>query len=278
MKNAVLLIDYQQDFCNILEGSLYVQGAREDCDRASNWLKKNESNIDHIYASLDTHLQGSIFFSSYWQDKNGKHPSPFTVITSEDVSSKKWTPEKVENSVWAQHYVDELAKANKVLVIWPLHCISETPGHKLYSVINTFIENYALLRKAEGDEHPVTIISKGMDRRTEMFGIFFPEVATTELVEHSNPIDKLHQMNEYDRLIVMGEARSHCVLSTLQQIAAESPSLLKKTVVLLDTMSVIPGFEQSTKDGFESLERRGMTITDTAIFSLSETISGYSRL
>lgn len=85
-KIALLIIDGQFDFCNP-QGSLFVQGADTDMVRVGDFIKKNEKRIDFIGLTMDSHQVNDISHPSFWMDKDGNYPNPFTIISVADVLS-----------------------------------------------------------------------------------------------------------------------------------------------------------------------------------------------
>ena len=73
------------------EGSLGVPGANEDSERIAEMIRENMDSIDEIYVSLDTHMKYHIAHPTFWENKDGKNPSPFTVITKKEVIGKYFT-------------------------------------------------------------------------------------------------------------------------------------------------------------------------------------------
>ena len=49
-------------------------------------------------------------------------------------------------------------------------------------------------------------------------------------------------MGEFDNIFLAGEARSHCVGTSLKQIIEYVPIVVQKIIVLDDAMSNVPGF------------------------------------
>lgn len=54
MKEHVLLVDVQNDFCHP-DGALYVPHAREDLAHLMQFLDKKIGDIDQVFVSLDSH-------------------------------------------------------------------------------------------------------------------------------------------------------------------------------------------------------------------------------
>jgi nicotinamidase-related amidase len=92
---------------------------------------------------------------------------------------------------------------------------------------------------------------KGTDPLSEMYGIIKPEYDIHGYVN----IEFLNQIENYDKIVIAGEAKSHCVLETIKQILehfSNRPEITKKIYILEDCMSCIPGYEQATEDAFNN--------------------------
>src|SRR4051812_41626255 len=91
MNIQLLVIDPQVDFCDP-KGALYVGGADKDMQRLTAMLDKHGDKIDDIRVTLDSHQQLHIAHPIFWVDGSGNHPSPFTLISLNDVtgSNAKW--------------------------------------------------------------------------------------------------------------------------------------------------------------------------------------------
>ena len=117
-RNTTLIcIDPQNDFCipngpgNGQKGSLVVAGADKDMERLANFIIKNKRRIDQIHCTLDSHQLVHIAHPSFWVNSKGQNPSPFTLITEDDVKNGVW---RSYNPAWqsrAVKYVETL-KAN----------------------------------------------------------------------------------------------------------------------------------------------------------------------
>ncbi len=82
--HAFLIIDAQFDFCSP-EGALFVPGAGEDMHRLRTLIEANIPAIDYICVTLDTHPVNDISHPSFWTDKEGRFPRPFTQITFSEI-------------------------------------------------------------------------------------------------------------------------------------------------------------------------------------------------
>lgn len=65
-KNCLFLIDPQNDFVN---GSLQVDGAKQDSIRTAAFIYHNINDIDNIIVTLDTHAKFHIAHPDFWQMK-----------------------------------------------------------------------------------------------------------------------------------------------------------------------------------------------------------------
>src|SRR5512135_193200 len=91
MKTLLLIIDMQNDFCRP-NGSLFVKGADEDIVRVGRFVHRYKDRIDHIIMTQDSHHVIDISHPSFWEDRNGNTPAPFTGISADSVSRGIWIP------------------------------------------------------------------------------------------------------------------------------------------------------------------------------------------
>ena len=87
---TLLLIDCQKDFHP--GGSLAVPNADADAARITQFIRQNTPAIHRIVATMDSHHPLHIAHPCFWSDQDGNSPTPFTVISTEDIVSGKWTP------------------------------------------------------------------------------------------------------------------------------------------------------------------------------------------
>jgi nicotinamidase-related amidase len=228
-------------------------------------------NITTIYPTLDTHLVYQIFYGYWWTDDKGKNVAPFTVIKSEDIENGKYKP--IIDPVWSLDYVKALEKqTNQPLMIWPEHTMLGTPGHALVPALYEVCYYHAAIRRSQ-----ISFQLKGDVPGTEMFGVFRPEVLVPKNPRGGINTGFLNLMGNYDRLMVAGQAKSHCVLESLRQLAAffaGQEDILKKIFIMRDCMSSVKhpdiDFDAIANAEFDKLEKVGFNIvdsTDTAIFN-----------
>lgn len=259
-KVLLLLIDMQNDFLE--NGELGVPNSHGDVANTLRFIWRNFEKITDIAVSLDTHHVHQIFHPSWWTDRDGKHPDPFTVITAKDVEEGKWLPlfEK-EISVEYVKNLERLGK--KQLVIWPYHCLEGTFGCALEGQLANMVYFHSLCRGSD-----VKRIVKGQKPTTEMYGIFQAEYDPTGARNDA----LLQELKTYDQIVVAGEAKSHCVLESLWQLVeyfAEERVSASKIYCLEDCMSTIPGFEEATEEAYQRLSRdHGVQLVKSTEWSL----------
>lgn len=264
-RTALLLIDCQVDFCLPPPiGQLYVDNSELDMFRIIDLILNNMPRITTIYPTLDTHIVFQIFYGYWWVDDKGNHPLPFTVITSADVNNGKYKP--VIDPVWSLEYVKTLEKqTNQPLMIWPEHAMLGTPGHALVPALYEICYYHAALRRSQ-----ISFQLKGDVPETEMFGIFRPEVLVPRNPRGGINTAFLNLMGKYDRLLVGGQAKSHCVLESLRQLVEffkDQQEVLQKIVIMKDCMSSVKhpdvDFEAIANAEFAKFEKAGLQIIDS---------------
>jgi len=277
----LLLVDVQNTFCT--PGfELFVPGAPDDNKRLTEFIYRSLNRITSITASMDTHFAMQIFHEYFFIDENGKHPEPLTIISLEDIKNGKWKvnpeilPELEKNkSISAEdhvaHYVKELEKKQRYsLVIWPYHAMLGGIGHALVSSVEEAIFFHNIARKTQAN-----IEIKGSNFFSEAYSIFGEEVQDTpnpaspqERMEIAEKNERLiEHVIHNDKIIVAGQAKSHCVAWTLldlmQEIKEKDPKLADKVYILEDCMSPVPGFEKQTEEIFKEIAESGMHLVSS---------------
>lgn len=246
-KVLVIGIDVQQDFMD--NGALGVPNAINDVKNATKFIYDNMDKISQIAVSLDTHNPFQIFHPCWWVDENGNNPAPYTAITLADLDSGKWKP--VISPIASREYVEHLEKdGKKVLVVWTYHCLQGTTGSALENQFANMVYFHSVAKKTM-----VQRLVKGQDPLSEMYGIIKPEYDTKNYIN----IDFLNKIEKFDKIVILGEAKSHCVLESIKQMLeyyANKPEVTKKVFILEDCMSTIPSFEQVTEDAFNSFKKQ----------------------
>jgi len=280
-KTWLMLIDVQNTFC-IPEFELFVggrsgRGAVEDNIRLCEFVYRNRGNLTHITATMDTHKTMQVFHAIFFVDQNGNHPAPYTDIHASELRDGKWTfnpalayqfdiaPEYGQQMMI--HYAEELEKKSKyALTIWPYHAMLGGIGHALVSAVEEAIFFHSIARVAQAD-----IEIKGDRPFTENYSVIGPEVLTGPMGETlgTHNLKFIEQLQQYDRLIIAGQAKSHCVAWTvsdlLEDIAVTDLELAKKVYLLEDGSSpvVVPGGVDHTDAAdaaYERFAKAGMNV------------------
>jgi nicotinamidase-related amidase len=255
-KNAFLIIDAQFDFCNPA-GALFVPGADADIQRLATLIKTNVEKIDHIVVTLDSHPVNDISHPAFWQDKNGAFPPPFTQITSEDIKTGKWTA-RFETEK-ASAYVTELEKQGKFLhFIWPEHCLI---GSKGASLEDNLMEALRLWTRQGKQYHAIT---KGENPLTEHFGIFAAQIPIDGAPETQLNTSLIQELMQFENIYLAGEAKSHCVATSLKQAMDFAPELAKKMIVIEDCMSDVTGLGHLGKPIYDEAKTKGIRFVKAA--------------
>mmetsp|Transcript_9646 Transcript_9646/g.12517 ORF Transcript_9646/g.12517 Transcript_9646/m.12517 type:complete len:284 (-) Transcript_9646:399-1250(-) len=262
---GLLLIDPQNDFHP--GGSLAIADADKDAERISKLIKENLEKIDHIYVTLDSHQKYHIAHPLFWVNEQKVHPTPFTTVTKKDVENGKWKPTRAEHRIWGLHYVSELErKGNFALTIWPEHCLIGTPGHCVRGVIQEALQAWE-----DAKEKAVSYIVKGNNSKTEHYSAIKAEVIVPgeeDLTDLNRTL--LDELSRHDKVLICGQASSHCVNFTVRDIADNwTDSSLKKLYVLRDAMSPVPGFEEAEMQFLKDMGKKGLVITSTERANLS---------
>jgi nicotinamidase-related amidase len=280
---CLLLIDVQNTFCipdfELFVGGKTSNGAVEDNQRLCEFIYRNLGVITKIIPTLDTHTAMQIFHPLFWVNANGEHPTPAaTNITPADIEQGIWQVNPaVANSVTngdydllakqAFHYVKQLSQNGKYpLTVWPYHSMLGGIGHALVSSVEEAIFFHGIARQSQPQFE-----LKGENPLTENYSILRPEVLTgfdQKPIGQKNT-NLIKQLLEYDAVIVTGQAKSHCVAWTIDDLLTEiqqvDSNLTKKIYLLEDCTSpvVVPGvidYTEQANTTFAKFAAAGMHI------------------
>jgi nicotinamidase/pyrazinamidase len=259
----LLLIDMQVDFCHA-DGSLYVPGAEDDIRRTIDFIYRNAECITQITCSLDSHVPQQIFSPNWWTDAEGQHPEPYTVVSAKDIADGRWTPTQMPE--WSKKYVQELERqAKKELVIWPYHVLIGSMGHALDPELWSAVAWHSLARKVEP-----RWVMKGSIPETEHYSVIQPEIDVPHRSGSTRNQALLDELAAADSVYIAGEAESHCVLETVEDIVNEfSPqsSLLEKVHLLQDCTSPVVhpevDFHAIAQEALTGFADQGLQLVDS---------------
>jgi nicotinamidase-related amidase len=277
---CLMAIDVQNTFCipkfELFVGGRSGMGAVQDNIRLCEFIYRNLGIITAIAPTMDTHTAMQIFHPVFWVDDAGENPEPMTQISMEDVENGVW---KVNPAIaysiaggnymalqnYALHYVKKLNLDSKYpLTIWPYHSMLGGIGHALVSALEEAMFFHNMARNSQ-TQYEI----KGGNPLTENYSVLRPEVLEDS---QGRPIAQkntrfIQKLLDYDAVIIAGQAKSHCVAWTiddlLTEIQAQDPKLAQKVYLLEDCTSpvVVPGvvdFTDQADAAFDRFSKAGM--------------------
>ena len=231
MKEVVLGIDLQLDFCNP-EGCLFVKNADVDVQNIRSFILRKINDIDAIIMSMDSHQPVHIAHDIYWRNARGEKPKLFDAITKADVENGNWIPQY--NKALALDYLTKLETGGDVCTIWPPHCIIGTEG---WSIDTTIFDAVSQWTVASG--RPYELINKGMYQAAEHYSIFRAAVEYPETKATLFNDALLDRLKTFDKIYIAGEAADFCVANSLNDLLQNAPELAPRICMLTDCMSYI---------------------------------------
>jgi nicotinamidase-related amidase len=284
LKISLFLVDVQNTFC-IPDFELFVGGSTgtgsvDDNRRLCQFIYRNLDVITEICPTMDTHQAMQIFHSIFLVNDKGEHPEPYTLITFEDIEQGAWrfnpalssnlNIDETYGQEYLRHYTHQLKEGGKYdLTIWPYHAMLGGIGHALVSAVEEAIFFHSIARYSQ----PAFQI-KGGNPFTENYSVLRPEVledAVGGKIAEKN-VGFINKLLDFDLVIITGQAKSHCVAWTiddlLNEIQISDRKLAEKVYLLADCSSpvVIPGIVDYTEEGnaaFERFAEAGMHIVSS---------------
>eukprot|EP00571_Detonula_confervacea_P001902 CAMPEP_0172319108 /NCGR_PEP_ID=MMETSP1058-20130122/36804_1 /TAXON_ID=83371 /ORGANISM="Detonula confervacea, Strain CCMP 353" /LENGTH=246 /DNA_ID=CAMNT_0013034071 /DNA_START=136 /DNA_END=876 /DNA_ORIENTATION=- len=244
---------------------------------------------------MDSHHKLHIAHPLFWTNsESGEHPNPFTIISMEDVQSGKWIPRKdlkhpvrqplIDDAILAQggdvpdnlyssdgaldieqyciEYTRRLEEKGRFqLCIWPEHCLIGSEGHNVVRVVMDAIQDWS---HATGGS--VEWVDKGANLLTEMYSALCSEVPISKKTAFDDDLFESLKINT-DKLVMCGQALSHCVNYTVRDIVDHWPKdEMSKLTVLKDCASSVPGFEESGEFFLNDMKEAGVNIETSEEF------------
>ena len=272
-KIHLIIIDGQLDFCHPGEvgydmtkpdpnplidlakrpGHLYVPGADQDMIRLAKMIDKCHKKIDDISVTLDSHRVTHIAHPDWWRDDSGNMPTPFTVISEADVCGKnpKWHAYNPGDQKWCEEYVKKLAsRGRNALCIWPKHCIIGDYGWQLYPPLQKALKGYC-----EGEWATIDYLVKGDDPYTEWYSAVMADVEVAKNPRTMLNTGFIQRFQDADLILFAGEALSHCVRQTFDDVfRVLGDKAVKKFTLLTDATSSVP-VPMFIKDGEDFIKK-----------------------
>lgn len=255
MVNAqVYFIDIQNDFMNIPGAALPVPGANADAIRAAALVDRVGHKLSDVHVSFDTHFPCDYRHPVMWTNERGEHPLPITqggnLITASDMRAGIWTPKMAKatppvlGGKTVLQFMIECAEARAAagipgMEIWPEHCIRGDKGWLLQHDLNEALKRWE--RKQCATINP---LMKGQNIYTEHYGVMEAEYPIAADPTTGLNTTLLNVLTEADILGFGGQARTHCVRTSLRQVVNYFEGLgneyLRKIWILTDLMSDVP--------------------------------------
>jgi len=283
-KIELLGVDIQNTFCipgfELFVGGRSGRGAVEDNQRLADFIYRNLNVITHISLTMDTHQAMQIFHSIFLVNNEGKNPSPYTLVSADDIRQGRWKFNSaisdslgIEPKLGQQHleyYTSQLQQNEKYdLTIWPYHAMLGGIGHALVSSLEEAIFFYTIARHSQPD-----FVVKGNNPLTEHYSAVGPEVMTRSDGEKISKKDEriFKKIKENDIVIIAGQAKSHCVAWTIEDLLLyfqeNEPDQLKKIYLLEDCSSpvVVPGvvdYTDQAEAAYQRFASAGMNVVQS---------------
>jgi nicotinamidase-related amidase len=272
---CLVAVDVQNTFC-IPGFELFVGGrsgtaAVDDNRRLCEFLYRNLDAITQIVPTLDTHQAMQVFHAIWLVDDEGRHPAPYTLVSSADVEAGRWRvdptvavslgldPEYAQRHL--RHYTRALELSGKYeLTIWPYHAMLGGIGHALVSAVEAAVFFHTIARRSQPDFQ-----QKGHSPLTEHYSVLGPEI--TEGPDGERLGDRnarlLRELAVFDAVVIAGQAKSHCVAWTIDDLLSSDvlreQGLAEKVYLLEDCTSpvVVPGAVDYTDEADAAFTRFG---------------------
>ena len=269
-RTHLVIIDPQNDFCDLPEDycpplphrspALPVTGAHADMRRLADFIDRHGKNLTDITITLDSHQRIDISHPTFWQEADGAAVTPFTQIQADDVRNGRYLPRLQHALPKAVSYLEALEKNGRYIhMVWPVHCEIGTWGQNIHADVQR-----ACNRWEETSLKNVEKLIKGTNPWTEHYSAIQAEVPeSNDISTHRNTLF-LDRLKTADRILVAGEAGSHCVKATVEHIVENlSTESSEKFFLLTDCMSPVAGFETQYAEFIFKMGRRGIRTVNT---------------
>lgn len=258
MSQHLLIIDPQNDFCDLPAAALPVAGACQDMARLASLIHHHGDALDGITVTLDSHHRYDIAHPAFWRGPAGTQPL-LCPITLADVDAGRWLPADPAQLPAVRHYLQHCE-----LFIWPPHCLTGSWGHNIHDGLNQALQQWECQRL-----RPVQFLFKGLNPLTEHFSAFEADLPLADDPATCFNPQQVVALQAASRVIVAGEALSHCVASSVRSLLRHlGPHFAHKLVLLEDCSSPVAGFEGLAEGFVAEIRQLGAQILpSTALFA-----------
>lgn len=268
----LVIIDPQNDFCDLpadyrpaVPGragerqapALPVAGAHADMQRVALLIDQGGAGLSDISVTLDSHQRVDIAHPTFWQQGDGSPVSGFTPIRAIDVQEGRYLPRNAKALARVLAYLQTLeANGRYIHMVWPVHCEIGTWGNNVHEDVRRAYNRWEETRIAI-----VNKVVKGTNPWTEHFSAIKAEVPVADDQTTQLNATFIARLKQADRVLITGEAGSHCVKATTEHIVENfTAEEIGKLVLLTDCMSPVTGFERHYADFVEAMRLRGVQI------------------
>jgi len=250
-----LIIDPQNDFLDIPKAKLPVKGAHADMQRLAGCIKRLRNKISDIHVTLDSHNPIDIGHPGWFINDAGEMPAPLTLMSAQALKDGVWRTRNPAEQAYTTAYFEQVeARGRHTPIVWPEHCLIGTWGHNVQEDLQAELEQWARKKVAVVD-----YVTKGSNSRTEHYSAVQAEVPLKDDPSTSLNTGLIKTLTEADIIAVSGEALSHCLATTVWDIADEfGEENIRKLVLLTDCTSPVEGFEAMGRKFFDDMVARGM--------------------
>jgi nicotinamidase-related amidase len=220
---------------------------------------------------MDSHRRLDISHPLWYRYIDGSKVCPFTLVSVErnglfgtqinadgSLGAKKEMMTSVPGAyARTVEYEKSLAtNARFPHIIWPEHCIIGTPGNNIVPPIMDAVHRWEEKNLAVAD-----YVTKGSNPWTEHYSIFQADVPDPSDPGTQLNVKLIEDLEQADDMLLTGEALSHCVANSGNDLGNSfGDAGINKIVLLIDTTSNVTGFEAQGKKFVDDMVRRGMRI------------------
>ncbi|KAH7461242.1 hypothetical protein KRP22_014589 [Phytophthora ramorum] len=267
---GILVIDQQVSFHP--GGSLAIPTANEDAARIATFIANHTAELSQVVLTMDSHQRYHIAHGIFWQNNAGNSPAPFTSISSHDIKTGVWKPRDSSLKDYVLAYTESLEASGKFsLTIWPEHCLIGSGGHNI--VPNVLA---SALEWTKRSLKPIQYVMKGTNPFTEHYSALKAEYELPYDPSTSLNTALIKSLQRADKLVIVGEALSHCVNYTVRDLVAAWPKKrLSDLIILTDCSSPVPGFEEPAKQFLLDMAAKGVTLTTSDQFIMGKYASEF---
>ncbi|KAJ8569309.1 hypothetical protein ON010_g5951 [Phytophthora cinnamomi] len=258
---GILVIDQQVSFHP--GGSLAIDTANADAARIAAFMSNHTSELSQVVLTMDSHQRYHIAHGIFWENDAGESPDPFTTIHSQNITDGVWKPRDSSLNDYVLAYTQSLEASGKFsLTIWPEHCLIGSPGHNIVPDVLA-----SALEWTKESLKPIQYVMKGSNPFTEHYSALRAEYELAYDPSTRLNTALIKSLQRAGKLVIVGEALSHCVNFTVRDLVAAWPTeRMSDLVILTDCSSPVAGFEAEAEQFLSDMAAKGLTLTTSTEF------------